>query len=122
MTEFSGEDNIFSQTQPGFFSGNVYSETNTDEKVLGYFDVTAVTTKTVFFDYPDFYLDEPLPPYVDACSVVFYADPARLRYELGLGEVIYYSTNFLGEHSVVPKVCGDCREIGENGLPEFWIE
>ena len=121
LKEFSGQDNIFSQTQPGFFSGNVYSEDNTDEKVLGYFDVTSVSTKSLFFDYGDLYAGEPLPPYVNQCDIVFY-DTCNVRTVLRGGDVLYYSSNVFFKHSVVKRVCGDCRVLGKSEIPEFWEE
>lgn len=120
LKKLSGNDNVFSQAQPGFFNGNVYPQDDKDIKVLGYFDVTSVTTKSVFFDYGDFY-NEPIPDYVDDCSVIF-PDPAAVRRLIEEGNVLYYSTNALGDHSVVSRVCGDCRELGGSEVPEFWIE
>ena len=122
LKEFGEQDNIFSQTQPGFFRGNVFSEDNPDEMVLGYFDVTAVDIKNVFFDYEDFFLGEPLPPYVDNC-MPFTLDLTSLRNRLNDGSVTYHSSGgAFGAHFVVDQVCGDCRVLGESEVPENWIE
>ncbi|EAR01530.1 hypothetical protein FB2170_12436 [Maribacter sp. HTCC2170] len=121
LKDFSGQDNILSQTQPGFFSGNVYSEDYPDEKVLGYFDVTSVTTKSLFFNYRDFYPNEPLPRFIDACAETS-PDPALLRKLLDDGTVMFYLTDGFQNHFVVNRVCGDCTVLGQSEVPEFWID
>ena len=45
LKEFSEEGSLFSQTQPGFISGNIVSESNPTEKVIGYFDVSTVSER-----------------------------------------------------------------------------
>lgn len=55
LDQFSSTESIFSESQPGFLVGNVFSEENQDEKVLGYFEVSAVSKKRIFFNYDDFY-------------------------------------------------------------------
>ena len=70
LNEFTGEGSLFSQTQPGFFNGNISSDTNSNEKVIGFFDVSSVSEKRIFFDFEDFYSGEPLPPYASACSEI----------------------------------------------------
>ena len=42
LNKFSSSDNLFSQNQPGFFSGNLYSVNNNNEKVVGYFFVVII--------------------------------------------------------------------------------
>ena len=121
LKKFSGQDDIFSQTQPGFFNGNVYSEDNTNENVLGFFDVTSVSFERIFFNYIDFFPDEPLPPYVEPCNPYIPSISVLPRLLLE-NTVEYYDTNYLGQHEVVSKVCGDCRLLGDAEVPEFWIE
>ena len=125
LKSFSGEQDAFSQTQPGFFSGNVFSEDNLDEKVLGYFDVTSVTTKRIFFNYVDFFPNEPLPPYVSEDCVPFIVGPGT---NPSLGELIdnnlvrYQATINSFDFSVVSRICADCTVVGTIEVPEFWIE
>ena len=121
LKKLSQHENIFSSSQPGFFEGNVYSSDNPNEKVLGYFDVTSVATKRIYFNYSDFFQDEPLPPYVEHCEP-YYPDPAALRGVINNGSVLYYSTDGFGSHSVVSRVCGDCTLIGNSEAPEFWVD
>lgn len=115
------QEDIFSPTQPGFFKGNVFSLDNFNEKVLGYFDITSVTTERIYFNYADLFPDEPLPPYLEDCNPIV-PFPVNLKDTINSGLVTYFSTDAFGNHSVVDRVCGDCTVIGNSTPPEFWIE
>ena len=133
LNEFSSRsESLFSQTQPGFFSGNVFSTDNSEEKVLGFFEVSSVSSKRLFFNYGDFYPGEPLPPYEADCSEEFNPDlfplspggPSplvqaidnlRLKY-VGAGE------NMDRPYVLVARPCGDCTALGSNIVPDFWEE
>ncbi|MGI9547092.1 MAG: DUF4249 domain-containing protein [Flavobacteriaceae bacterium] len=130
LNEFSGSESLFSSTQPGFLNGNVSSDINEEEKVLGYFEVASVDEKRIFFNYEDFYPGEPLPPYIDACN-----DSAPLLANMsGCVLLVVVEANLVryvednpptpneGPYRVVPRVCGDCTEIGDVEVPEFWTE
>ncbi|WP_235914976.1 DUF4249 domain-containing protein [Flagellimonas ochracea] len=133
LQEFSGSESLFSETQPGFLVGNVASEINQAEKVLGYFDVSPVTEQRIFFNYEDFYPNEDLPPYIEPCT---FTAPVLSRglppicvllrlVELDLVAYVEENTNGdsnQGPFLVVPKVCGDCTSIGSSTPPEFWVE
>ncbi|WP_190808884.1 DUF4249 domain-containing protein [Flagellimonas sp. S3867] len=134
LNEFSGNESLFSETQPGFLEGNVFSDLDRNEKVLGYFEVASVTEQRIFFNYEDLYPGEELPPYVDPCTInspplVAGSAPPRcvLSTQVELGLVGYVNNNdnpgpSEGPFLVVPNVCGDCSEIGSPEPPEFWIE
>ena len=132
LNEFTGEGSLFSQTQPGFFNGNISSNTNSDEKVIGFFDVSSVSEKRIFFNYQDFYINEPLPPYASSCGEV-----APEQFTLGgCGSLIVDLLNnrikYLelndppgpgeGPYLVVPRPCGDCTALGSSTIPDFWEE
>ena len=68
LSKLSDPDNIFSQLQPGFVEGNLVSETNPDEKVIGYFSIASVSEKRIFINFEDFFPDEPIPNYIRDCS------------------------------------------------------
>jgi hypothetical protein len=53
LKELSGSDGILSQNQPGFFFGNIKSVENPNEKVIGYFEVSSVSSQRIFFNYED---------------------------------------------------------------------
>ena len=131
LNEFSGSESLFSETQPGFLEGNVRSDENENEKVLGFFDVSAVAQQRIFFNYDDLYPGEDLPPYINPCRVVAppIATPGGcvLSVQVELNLVRYVNENTApqqgeGPFLVVPRVCGDCTEIGSTEPPEFWIE
>ena len=132
LNEFTGEGSLFSQTQPGFFNGNISSDSNSDEKVIGFFDVSSVSTKRLYFNYDDFYNNEPLPPYASACSEV-----APEQFTLGvcgslINDLLNNRVKYLalnenpqqeeGPYLVVPRACGDCTALGSSTVPDFWEE
>ncbi len=131
------DSNLFSQLQPGFLNGNIFSETNTEEKVVGYFEVASVSKKRIFFNYTDFYPDEPLPPYVISCvpfapklSVSGLGGSGRcgeLITSLEADRITFWDINSFpepgeGPYLVVIKECGDCTALGTNEVPDFWVE
>jgi len=133
LNNFSGEESLFSETQPGFLEGNLFSLQNENEKVLGFFDVTSVSEKRLFFNYTDFYPDEPLPPYPSPCNIwapnVFNrGGGCVLSVLVAQGTLSYLDRNdeptnpFPGPYFTVDRICGDCTVLGEIAVPEFWIE
>ena len=132
LGEFSGSGSLFSQTQPGFFAGNIFSEANAEEKVIGFFEVSSVDSKRIYFNYSDYYPSEDLPPYVTAC--VEFA-PKLFNSNGSCGSLItgllYDGYKYVGEndynnnggpHSVVIRPCGDCTALGSGLAPDFWVD
>lgn len=130
LSDFSGSESLFSQTQVGFLNSNVSSDLNSEEKVLGYFEVATVDEQRIFFDYVDFFPGEPLPPYVNSCneSAPPLSNPSGcvLRGIVEANTVRYAGSNppspGEGPYLTVPRVCGDCTAIGTTEVPEFWTE
>ena len=139
LNEFTGEGSLFSSTQPGFFNGNVLSNTNLEEKVIGFFDVSSVSEERIFFNFADFYMGDPSPPFVVSCGAQAPLDdlghPADrcgpLLSGLQSGSIVYYMPNENdmpgpndkeGPYLVVARACGDCTILGENVAPNFWEE
>ena len=126
LNNFASEGSIFSQIQPGFFEGNVSSETNPNEKVIGFFDVSSVSSQRLYFNYEDFYPDEPLPPLGYSCEPVhleqFTISGACGTLISGLltDNVVYYSGGSMGPFNMVLRACGDCTALGNNVAPDFW--
>lgn len=133
LNELSGNESLFSETQPGFLIGNVSSDNSRDEKVLGYFDVCATNEKRIFFDYKDFYPDEPLPPYIVPCVE---SSPLEINHPPGtcplIRQIELDIVELIGENEgqfplggpfiIVPRECGDCTALGSNIQPDFWLE
>ena len=132
LNNLSESDNLFSQIQPGLLIGNVFSETDKDEIVLGYFDVASVSEKRIFFNYDEFFPDEPLPPYATACNPTAPAladfGDCVLAFFVRNEFVEYLDVNpgpteeNPGPYLVVSPPCGDCTVLGSNVVPPFWID
>jgi len=135
LKDISESESLLSQTQPGFLNGNLHSETNSEERVLGFFEVSSVDTKRIYFNYTDFFPDEILPPYAISCSGLIapvlatpgYPPVSPLIQHLNSG-FKYYDLNpdpelyGPGEFLLVQRMCGDCTALGSNIVPDFWIE
>lgn len=145
LSNFSSTESVFSDIQPGFLKGNISSKDNTDEKVLGYFEVASVTKRRVYFNYEDLFPGEPLPPYAINCNTAgnpplikrgyhcagdFVCDgdcESPLIEAILAGIVVYRSENESptidnGPYFTLPSPCGDCTKLGSNIVPDFWVE
>jgi hypothetical protein len=137
LNDLSGSESLFSQNQPGFINGNIYSEDNSNESVIGFFEVSSVSTKRYFFSPQDLDLTVPYPrPYPVPCHIT--APQLNPRFGNSLidylesGNYLLYARNGPGSPPVNPptggpfiiteSACGDCTEIGTNIKPDFWVE
>ena len=126
--ELAGNDNVFSQKQPGFLQGNLSSVENENRKIVGYFSVASVDSKRIFFDYTDIFDIEERPDLFRNCE--------RSRPGLSvLRELIAFNqVKFLfqtpgepdqygsGPYMVVSTYCVDCTVFGNTTKPDFWID
>ncbi len=128
IEDFSGSETLFSQIQPGFIAGNINAIENPDENVLGFFQVSSVSSKRIFFNYRDFFVVEDLPPYFFSCdgiappimpSPVFFLSVYNTGLFLFVEETGVNDVE-TGPYLLVIKECGDCTEIGNSEVPEFW--
>lgn len=137
LESMAGSENFFSQLQTGFLEGNIRSLSEPNEDVIGFFQVSTVSEKRIFFDYNDFFPNENLPDYPISCDLVSPpiitetgASPLLIAIELELLKYVEdydQETNPLnfseyGPFLMVPTPCGDCTVYGSNVVPEFWIE
>ena len=131
LNQLSGSGNVLAQIQPGFIDSNIFSTSDRNEKVLGFFEVSSVDEKRIFFNYEDFFPGEPLPPYFVSCGIT--APPIAtmagtpLKDAIQAGLVKYFRDHQppepnLGPFDVVPTPCGDCTQLGQTEPPDFWIE
>ncbi len=131
LNDLSSTESLLSQNQPGFLEGNVFSIESSNEKVLGFFEVSSVSSKRIFFNFDDFYPNEPLPPHIVDCKFVapviqtingstplFQAVSTRTHtfWEFNGGQLNG------GPYILVSVKCGDCTTLGEITIPDFWIE
>lgn len=139
IKDLSNSESLLSQNQPGFISSNIFSESNPNEKVLGFFDVSSVSSKRLFFNFVDlFSSNQRRPDYFVDCAL-FAPQISSLNNSLidviEDGSLIYFTNNFSNEIPpdpplipgggpfvmVIPE-CGDCTTIGTNIVPDFWEE
>ena len=122
LRELSSLESVFSENQPGFFEGNVFSEDSRNEKVLGYFEVSSVDEKRIFFNYVDYFPNERLPRYAVPCKAI---KPITLMESVRLNLVTYNDTGASGddpEFIAIERTCGDCTVLGSNVRPSFWVD
>jgi len=126
LSTFSSSESLLSESQPGFFNGNIVYVDSPTEKVLGYFTIATVSSKRIFFDYTSFFPGEALPPYVNDCRV-YAPSPRDLGFLFLQNQIRYISNNDQpepgeGPYFIVPRVCGDCTVLGDLEPPDFWVE
>jgi len=134
LLNFSDEGSLFSQVQPGSVVGNIISEISPDEIVIGFFEVSSVTSERIYFNYEDHYPNESLPPYINECEIFM---PTRFTEHFTKTEVcgplinivksrvlVYFAnTNSeIAPYDMVARMCGDCTVLGSSEPPEFWVE
>ncbi len=140
LNEFASSESVFSENQPGFLEGNIFSINNSNEKVIGFFELTSVSTNRLFLNYKDAFPTANQLPNFAGCSIGAQFKPALVDPEnpnfsplidlVERNEVTFYSRNedFFGEFiedppfTVVPRFCGDCTFWGSNVRPDFWID
>lgn len=134
LNEQSGSESLFTEIQPGFIEGNMSNTNNAGEKVLGYFEVANASRERIFFNYEDFFSDEPLPRYALSCSflgappIVTPAGTSPLKDAIDSGLFVYVRDNNgevtppAGPYLTARRACGDCTVLGSNVVPDFWTE
>ena len=133
----SRTESIFSQRQSGFLEGNIKSDTNAEDDVVGFFQVSTVSEKRLFFNYTDFFEGESLPKYPVDCTLVSPpiineagASPLLVAIEL---ETLKYVEEYnqetnpnnlseFGPFLMVAAPCGNSTFYGSNIVPDFWVE
>ncbi|NJY63129.1 DUF4249 domain-containing protein [Salinimicrobium sp. CDJ15-81-2] len=132
LKKISGSESLLSQNQPGFVNGNLFSVNNEDEKVIGFFTLSDVSTKRVFFSYYDFFeFSEPRPMFQENCMIfrpgqeiitpLDMIQTGSVRY-VGMAGPPLEGEAGEGPMRVVATECVDCTFYGTNETPDFWEE
>lgn len=139
LKKLTETEDVLSPTQPGYVVGNITSTTDPKMKTIGFFEVSSVTSKRIFFNYFEAFPDENiLPDFYDTCEefdfrAYDYEAPPKggvspaimLRRRIRNGELILYQ-NFLENDflvfRMVKPICGDCTTFSSNIRPDFWID
>lgn len=143
LNSFSSSESVFSSIQPGVLEGNVSAEDNPDKKVLGFFELTPVVEKRVYFNYVDLFPNEPLPNYAIGCfprsapeahvsycftGMVGGGCPLSIVESVNINLISYYGINdgtvgiCPGPYVFTYRACGDCTVLGASEVPDFWME
>lgn len=132
-------ESILSQNQPGFLVGNIKSDDNQNEKVIGFFEVASVSSKRIFFNHEDLFPGEQKPPYFEDCTELEYnycflpdepiCDGRQLNSNVQANTLLYYFHEQLEPatplnliYTYVKAKCGDCTTFSSNIRPDFWID
>lgn len=134
LKEMSGSESVLNPKQPGILLGNLKSANNSNNKIIGYFDVASVSTERVYFNYNDLFPGEPPPPYYTDCDDYCYAAfpnvPRPCTHEINgfdddfeSNKITYYTNRFdVGYLFWVNAPCGDCTSFSSNIKPAFWTD
>ncbi len=134
LKKFSDTQSLFSQIQPGFITGNIISENNPEESVLGFFDLSSVSEKRMFFNRGE--VLEGLPQFTPGCVQIILTIgmfESIEDYNLRLIRLIEEeSAKFFeklidsnpgeGFYIFVQRECGDCTVFGQSVVPDFWVD
>mgnify|MGYP003630553354 CR=1 FL=1 len=122
LKEFSSSESLFSQTQPGFIVGNIKPE-NINNKVIGFFEVSMVDSKRIFFNFKDVFPDDFRPRFISNCfSQTFNkSEYFELVKYIESGKYKYVSYDYVTSvYTIVNDFCVDCTLLGTNVKPSFW--
>lgn len=148
LRKFSSSESLFSQIQPGELLANISRKDGEREAILGWVEAVSVSEERIFFDFEDIFPEEELPPYPFNCQLLSVQErilwcprgaPEQLFDGCPPGAIEGIVGNFYtyyagdeselapnsacpGPYVVAPNICGDCRFLGDNVEPEFWIE
>lgn len=131
LKKLSGSGSILSPNQPGYLVGNIKSASNPNEKVIGFFDVSTVSSKRIFFNYADLFPGEELPPYKVNCFLTrfdyCYGGPTCSAPAINIFlnnnlMAIYNYAEAPNAYVITPIECGDCTSFSSNVMPPFWVE
>jgi hypothetical protein len=129
LKKTAGSDNLLAQSQPGFFYGNIKCKTNPNDKIVGYFQVSSVSEKRLFFNFNDIFPGVETPPFFYDCTIkqfqwCFYGSECDADKLVGLmvsnnwvitGNIPYSPFVF-----AAPRPCVDCTLFSSNKKPSFW--
>jgi hypothetical protein len=131
LKDLSISKSILSQTQTGFNYGNLKSNDNPNEKIVGYFEVSSVSSKRIFFNFLDIFPNQRIPSYFTDCTAIKKSNcfgakgcqgPFILAYINSVFYVYYESSYDNALYTFVPADCGDCTKFSSNIKPLFWID
>jgi hypothetical protein len=138
LKDLSISKSILSQMQTGYNYGNLKSNENPSEKVVGYFEVSSVSSQRIYFNYRDVFPKEVnYPPYFIECTeetlsncfdrgcggpkILSYVGSISFLYFFRYGADLPARTHY-AKYVFVPADCGDCTKFSSNIRPLFWTD
>lgn len=134
LKELSASENPFSENQPGFIEGNITSDQNQNEKVVGFFEVSSVSSKRLFVNFRDVFPTGNYPPFPYDCqlnTILLYGripqGPSPLLEAIESGQYKMFTSvppppDPPSAYVMVNRPCGDCTFMGDNQKPDFWVD
>lgn len=126
LKDLGDSESLLSQGQPGYPVGNITSNLNADEKVIGFFEVSSVSSRRIFFNYEDFGFTK--PPYFQECEVYtldYRKNNDPNEREVLRTSILYYGYQVIsgssnGIYKIVEPECSVCSYFSSNVKPDFW--
>lgn len=133
LKSLSTSSSLLSQVQPGFNYGNLKSNDDNSEKIIGYFEVSSVSSKRIFFNFRDIFVDDQYPPFFIKCPIEKLLNCWNVKGCAGFTilsliqspvpeKVFFGAEPDFSAIIFVPSPCGDCTSISSNIKPLFWID
>ncbi|MFC7774280.1 DUF4249 domain-containing protein [Flavobacterium sp. GCM10027622] len=150
MKRASSSGSLLSQTQNGFYNGNIRNQSNPKEKVVGFFDVSHMSKKRIFFNFDTLFPGHKRPEYPYYCPDSNDPNAANMSFQVKFcgqndpssdcdGDYVLSSVSnrsktvyeFDPSYEIGIKLtsvslrniqCGDCTSFSSNLKPIFWID
>jgi len=145
LKELGSFESLLVENQTGFVQGNISSKNDIDEKVIGFFEVSSVASKRIYFSFSDYSFAKPNYPYVCEIDTLDYRDATSIdgdrndrlwlytRFEketppwelldieyLDGGTDPWGNPVFIPIYFLLTPQCGNCTTFSSNIKPEFW--
>lgn len=128
LKDIAGSSSILSPKQPGLLSGNIKCISDSNTKVIGFFDVASYSEVRIFLNYNDFFPAKPAP-YFNTCEDIPFrfcfggedCDGETMIYNINTDLMTYIGNSGLN-YRLVDVECGDCTSFSSNIIPSFWTE
>ena len=127
LEDLGNVESLLSQGQPGFVRGNINSETDSEEKVLGFFEASSVSSRRVYFNYEDFGFE--LPPYFVECDeLVIVGNTVLLKRKLEFENYQIFFFELRRVDGPIPQPiyhlaqaeCTECTSFSTHIKPDYW--
>ncbi len=128
LEDLGSGGNLLSQGQPGHVPGNIVSNTEPEEKVLGYFEASSVSSQRIYFNHTDFGFD--LPSYFVECEWLvipvtnFELLKRKLEFENyqihAFDEIAVNGGAPVPTYFIVQSECSECTAFSTHIKPDFW--